>query len=180
MGGIYVDETHRTSMKNLYAAGECACQYHGANRLGGNSLLGAVYGGKVAAESVMKSYNNDTVKKAEGKAEKVSPEISHFISETLKISLPIIRNEKDMLNAKSSIESKLQDGINNAERRRLNLALAMVMSALNRKESRGAHKRIDYPEISDIYKKTTVATYNGASIKITMRSIPEPRKDDEV
>lgn len=180
MGGIYVDETHRTSMKNLYAAGECACQYHGANRLGGNSLLGAVYGGKVAAESVMKSYNNDTVKKAEGKAEKVSPEISHFISETLKISLPIIRNEKDMLNAKSSIESKLQDGINNAERRRLNLALAMVMSALNRKESRGAHKRIDYPEISDIYKKTTVASYDGASIKITMRSIPEPRKDDEV
>ena len=36
MGGIQVDERHRTSMRNLYAAGECCAQYHGANRLGGN------------------------------------------------------------------------------------------------------------------------------------------------
>ena len=41
MGGILVDRQHRTYHKGLYAAGECACQYHGANRLGGNSLLGA-------------------------------------------------------------------------------------------------------------------------------------------
>ena len=46
MGGIQVDERHRTPMRNLYAAGECCAQYHGANRLGGNSLLGAIYGGR--------------------------------------------------------------------------------------------------------------------------------------
>ncbi len=57
MGGIYVDGFHRTSQKGLYAAGECACQYHGANRLGGNSLLGALYGGKAAAQSVVKDFN---------------------------------------------------------------------------------------------------------------------------
>ena len=51
MGGIQVDERHRTSMRNLYAAGECCSQYHGANRLGGNSLLGAIYGGQIAAET---------------------------------------------------------------------------------------------------------------------------------
>ena len=51
MGGIQVDERHRTSMRNLYAAGECCAQYHGANRLGGNSLLGAIYGGQIAAET---------------------------------------------------------------------------------------------------------------------------------
>ena len=51
MGGILVDEQHRTSIQNLYAAGECCAQYHGANRLGGNSLLGALYGGRVAAKS---------------------------------------------------------------------------------------------------------------------------------
>ncbi|QHI72747.1 FAD-dependent oxidoreductase [Aminipila terrae] len=44
MGGIYVDKNHQSSMEGLYAAGECACQYHGANRLGGNSTLGAIYG----------------------------------------------------------------------------------------------------------------------------------------
>ena len=42
MGGILTDIYHRTSKRFLYAAGECACQYHGANRLGGNSMLGAV------------------------------------------------------------------------------------------------------------------------------------------
>lgn len=53
MGGIKVDHKHRTSKKGLYAAGECACQYHGANRLGGNSVLGALYGGLAAAEAAI-------------------------------------------------------------------------------------------------------------------------------
>jgi succinate dehydrogenase / fumarate reductase, flavoprotein subunit len=50
MGGMLTDEYHRTNIPHVYAAGECSCQYHGANRLGGNSTLGAVYGGLVAAE----------------------------------------------------------------------------------------------------------------------------------
>lgn len=53
MGGILVDEMHRANKNFLYAAGECACQYHGANRLGGNSMLGALYGGKVAARTAV-------------------------------------------------------------------------------------------------------------------------------
>ena len=47
--GIRVDRSHRTSPLGLYAAGECASQYHGANRLGGNSTLAAAYGGRIAA-----------------------------------------------------------------------------------------------------------------------------------
>ncbi|MBR2728931.1 MAG: FAD-binding protein [Lachnospiraceae bacterium] len=35
-------------MHNLFAVGECASMYHGANRLGGNSLPAAVYSGNVA------------------------------------------------------------------------------------------------------------------------------------
>ncbi len=53
MGGILVDEGHRTNIRHLYAAGECACAYHGANRLGGNSLLGAIYGGQKAAGTIL-------------------------------------------------------------------------------------------------------------------------------
>lgn len=64
MGGIWVDAGHRTSMKNLYAAGECACQYHGANRLGGNSLLGALYGGKIAAKSVIRDSKITEISKS--------------------------------------------------------------------------------------------------------------------
>ncbi|MBR5088004.1 MAG: FAD-binding protein, partial [Ruminiclostridium sp.] len=51
MGGILVNDRHEASLDGLYAAGECACQYHGANRLGGNSMLGAVFGGMTAAKN---------------------------------------------------------------------------------------------------------------------------------
>lgn len=48
MGGIWVDYNHMTNIKGLFAAGECDYQYHGANRLGANSLLSAIFGGMVA------------------------------------------------------------------------------------------------------------------------------------
>ena len=54
MGGIDVDVFHQTNLRFLYAAGECCSQYHGANRLGGNSMLGALYGGQVSAETILK------------------------------------------------------------------------------------------------------------------------------
>lgn len=56
MGGIDVDIHHKTNIDGLYAAGECCSQYHGANRLGGNSTMGAIYGGIVAAESIMAEF----------------------------------------------------------------------------------------------------------------------------
>ena len=49
MGGIDVDVRCATSLPGFYAAGECACvSVHGANRLGGNSLLDTVVFGKIA------------------------------------------------------------------------------------------------------------------------------------
>ncbi len=51
MGGIYVDAQQMTNVPGLLAAGECEYQYHGANRLGANSLLSCVYGGRVAADT---------------------------------------------------------------------------------------------------------------------------------
>jgi len=51
MGGIDVDERGATSLEGFFAAGECACvSVHGANRLGGNSLLETVVFGKIAGE----------------------------------------------------------------------------------------------------------------------------------
>jgi succinate dehydrogenase / fumarate reductase flavoprotein subunit len=52
MGGLAVHLNHETSIGNLYAVGECASMYHGANRLGGNSLLAALYSGRVAADDI--------------------------------------------------------------------------------------------------------------------------------
>lgn len=54
MGGIWVDFDHMTSLRGLFAAGECEYQYHGANRLGANSLLSCVYAGQVSAASMIR------------------------------------------------------------------------------------------------------------------------------
>jgi succinate dehydrogenase / fumarate reductase flavoprotein subunit len=48
MGGIWVDYNQMTNVPGLFAAGECEYQYHGANRLGANSLVSSIYGGMVA------------------------------------------------------------------------------------------------------------------------------------
>ena len=67
MGGLWVDferddttggmkadspRNHATNIPGLYACGECDYQYHGANRLGANSLLSASYSGRVAGEAM--------------------------------------------------------------------------------------------------------------------------------
>jgi len=55
MGGISTDINGATVLKGLYAAGECACvSVHGANRLGGNSLLDTIVFGKLAGKHMAK------------------------------------------------------------------------------------------------------------------------------
>ena len=53
MGGIDTNARAETEIKGFYAAGECACvSVHGANRLGGNSLLDTIVFGKLASLSI--------------------------------------------------------------------------------------------------------------------------------
>lgn len=52
MGGMWVDYEQRTNIPGLYAVGEVDYQYHGANRLGANSLLSCIYGGMVVGKSI--------------------------------------------------------------------------------------------------------------------------------
>lgn len=49
MGGIYIDSRQMSNVPGILASGECEYQYHGANRLGANSLLSCLYGGEIAA-----------------------------------------------------------------------------------------------------------------------------------
>ncbi len=48
MGGLWVDFNQMTNIPGIFAAGECEYQYHGANRLGANSLVSCIYGGFVS------------------------------------------------------------------------------------------------------------------------------------
>ncbi|MBZ5528344.1 MAG: succinate dehydrogenase flavoprotein subunit [Acidobacteriia bacterium] len=59
MGGIWVDnENQATSVPGIYAAGECEYQYHGANRLGANSLVSCIFGGGIAGPAAVKYAKN--------------------------------------------------------------------------------------------------------------------------
>jgi succinate dehydrogenase / fumarate reductase flavoprotein subunit len=53
MGGLWVDYKQATNIPGVYAAGECEYQYHGANRLGANSLVSCIFGGNVAGPAAM-------------------------------------------------------------------------------------------------------------------------------
>src|SRR6201995_1572827 len=54
MGGLWVDFNQMTNIPGLFAAGECEYQYHGANRLGANSLVSCIHGGFAAGPIAMK------------------------------------------------------------------------------------------------------------------------------
>ena len=193
MGGIDVDELHHTNFPSLYAGGECCCQYHGANRLGGNSLLGAIYGGRRAAQTAIeelalmgkeetdmhtaepepKQLPDDA---ADPLAAEADPALILQLREILLSGMGIVREEESMQKALDQVLSlQKQTGRCLRDRNRLTLAEAMLRSALSRQESRGAHYRSDYPEKDEQYRQTTVAEKKEESVQISHRPLPQRR-----
>jgi len=59
MGGMWVNAVDQaTNVPGIYAAGECEYQYHGANRLGANSLVSCIFGGGIAGPAAVKYAKN--------------------------------------------------------------------------------------------------------------------------
>jgi succinate dehydrogenase / fumarate reductase flavoprotein subunit len=59
MGGMWVNgQDQATNVPGIYAAGECEYQYHGANRLGANSLVSCIFGGGLAGTAAVKYSSN--------------------------------------------------------------------------------------------------------------------------
>lgn len=192
MGGILTDENHKTNVEGLYAAGECSCQYHGANRLGGNSLLGAIHGGLTAGENAVNrvDYDDELVELAlknevysfnnwdDSLKGVLVNELEEKLAYLVNDSMGIYRNEKDLQDAYKKLEKLKQSEINaignyyNYKKMRalIILAQAMILSAINRKESRGAHQREEYPKTMDNYKKTTLVEFSG-EIKVSFEEI---------
>jgi succinate dehydrogenase / fumarate reductase flavoprotein subunit len=65
MGGLWVNYHQSTNIPGLYAAGECEFQYHGANRLGANSLVSCIFGGFVAGPATVQ-YSKSAPKSTDG------------------------------------------------------------------------------------------------------------------
>ena len=53
MGGLWVDFNQMTNIPGIFAIGECEYQYHGANRLGANSLLSCIYAGFISGPNAL-------------------------------------------------------------------------------------------------------------------------------
>ena len=80
MGGIDVDLQGSTTVAGLFACGECACiSVHGANRLGGNSLLETLVFGKVVGQSAARFNKEAGQDPSSGKIAEVSKELSRDI-----------------------------------------------------------------------------------------------------
>ena len=183
MGGISVDEAHRTNIPGLYAAGECACQYHGANRLGGNSLLGAVYGGETAARTILQQIGESKDSELQilrnAPEEQVSPGFAQKLTDFLMRGMGILRTEDNILSTIEGLDEMLSSTANPAEKRRILLGKAMALCALNRKESRGAHTRLDFPETSEDLRRHSIVRMRGEKLDWTLREVPVFRGEEE-
>ena len=175
MGGIDVDVQHRTSLKHLYAAGECCSQYHGANRLGGNSILGAVYGGQTAAAGIYSEMSREEAdigtalfrEAVETETEESRPLFIVKIRDILMEALGIVRREETLRMAAEKLEALKKEARGQEEENRLRLAMAMVESARKRKESRGAHYREDYPKTDERCEGRTLARWTQGKLEVT-------------
>ncbi len=221
MGGIDTDVHGATKFKGLYAAGECGCvSVHGANRLGGNSLLDTVVFGKMsgraAAEHVLgkaklkdgEGAMNKCLREAKAKIDSLlarsgtenHADIRVEMKETMIKKVGIYRDKALMEEALQKIrelkERYQRITVQNKGKSynvdlfrafelegMLDVAEAIVVGALNREESRGAHSRLDFKERDDAkFLRHTIATYTTKGIEISYSPVkitkykPEARR----
>ena len=201
MGGIAVDGRHRTNLGNLYAVGECASIYHGANRLGGNSLLAALHSGRVAAASIDYEISpqpaldfSAVVANAQASLDARLASESTFsavylhndLAQTMRESLDIVRDATHLEAGIASVDYYLSI----CEKIRYDssvspyqgfslpatmaLARAVLESALSRRESRGAHRRSDFPERSDEFACCSFISYDDGAYTVSYGSEDDP------
>ncbi len=150
MGGISVDAYGRTSLKGLWAGGEVSSTgAHGANRLASNSLLEAV----VYAARIAEDIDGHTIAApARSPTVSVTPrnrEMPQLTEASLRAMMTthvgVIRDGDRLAEAVRSFAAIERDSGNIALRNMATSALLVAASAWSRRESRGAHYRIDYP-----------------------------------
>ncbi|MGI9352162.1 MAG: L-aspartate oxidase [Rhizobiaceae bacterium] len=168
MGGIFTDADGRSSIDGLYACGEVTSTgAHGANRLASNSLLEAVVFAARIAANILEHYPNgktSQILERPPAEEKVDTDKSKF-SELRAIMSECVGVSRTGEGLKVAIRAIAELEENNKSVRFLNgltTAKLMVVSALLREESRGGHRRSDFPEASEDWRKRTFITLEQA------------------
>ncbi len=166
-GGILVDDNACSSIRRLYAAGECACSgLHGANRLASNSLLEAIYYADVAAKHAVKAieqydfqlnipdWNDEGTSLPEEMVlitqsiREVGQLMSAYVGivrSNLRLKramnrLKILYSETEILFDRSVVSREICE-----LRNIISVAYLVIKQASLRKESRGLHFNVDYP-----------------------------------
>ena len=145
MGGVRTDLEGRTSLPGLYAAGEVACTgVHGANRLASNSLLEGVVFGKRAG-----------VCSAGTRARRAGTNAGALLggSPPARVSAPQLMWDKCGI---IRTGEALQQACEALDKAGATVELLIARCALARRESRGAHYRLDYPDKSAGFEKHSV------------------------
>jgi succinate dehydrogenase / fumarate reductase, flavoprotein subunit len=155
MGGVRTDTDGRTSLLGLWAAGEVACvSVHGANRLGGNSLLEAIVFGLRAGASAARVALERSPEAPATPTPGPAPIGANEFEHTALGHLPgLMHRHAGLLRNRASIAAGLSELARLREQmpesRQIELAETVLSSALARTESRGAHFREDHPERDD-------------------------------
>src|SRR5438094_3418404 len=201
MGGVRTNQWTETGIAGLYAAGECACvSVHGANRLGGNSLLETIVFGRRAgirageyARSAPIGKNDAGLLEQEqtricrllNNGEDERPwQVREDLGRILALRFGLVRTRNSMAEAVASMKElrvramsiRLEDQgamfntdlITALELGSLvELAETVMVGALAREESRGAHYRSDFPQRDDAqWLKHTICRYSEQGPKL--------------
>lgn len=217
MGGIDTDKDGATILPGAFAAGECASvSVHGANRLGGNSLLECVVMGQRAgaaagkfvkgkASTIKEAILNDAAKKtsaevdallkSDGKERLVT--LRDEMAQTMTDKIGIFREDKPMREALATIQ-ELRVRYRNigvdAKNRKFNLDLlrtielggmldaaeSIAAGAVARKESRGAHSRLDFKTRDDVnWMKHTLAYFTPDGARLDYEPVTKTKWEPE-
>jgi L-aspartate oxidase len=166
MGGIAVDAHGRSSLRGLWAGGEVSCTgAHGANRLASNSLLEAV----VYAARIAEDIGGSTIAAPARLPATITPRncampaLSEKNLRTMMTShVGVIRDGERLAEAVRAFAAIERDTGNIALRNMATTALLVAASAWTRRESRGAHYRIDYPAEKPALAHRTMTTLSAA------------------
>ena len=178
-GGIVTDMMGRTSMPGLYAVGEVACTgLHGANRMASNSLLECLVLANSAAGAILSALPDFSTPQSlpiwdESQVTDADEEIvvSHNWEELRRFMwdyVGIVRSTKRLQRARRRVDllhGEISEFYGNFRvsgdlielRNLVQVAELIIRSALKRKESRGLHFTLDFPELDDLnYRRDTI------------------------
>ncbi|MBI4894255.1 MAG: FAD-binding protein [Candidatus Aenigmarchaeota archaeon] len=193
MGGVRVDRLGRTGIPGLLAVGEVTGQLHGGNRLGGNSLLETVVFGKIVGKEAARLA--ESRKNARVDIDDVGRELPPVMNGAMKArariqelswkSIGIVRDGDGLRKALAGLKKIRAECERKATKPRigegmeatfqvmsiLDAAECIARSALERKESRGAHTRSDFPKEDERWLLNVCCRKSAGGISVSKRKL---------